>query len=359
MSELFGLNLNLLHENKFLGALVLCALAFLLAGTLKLFLNIAAKRLKVMAERTEGKWDDLIVEMLFEIKFLVVFIWMLNLLAHAYGVSGKLQNTLEYIVILASIGQVGFWGFSLIKYWRSEFLDKKMSQDTSSAAALGLVYIFVQIMFILTLALIGLSNLGVDIGALLAGLGVGGIAVALAAQNVLGDLLASLSIVLDKPFIIGDFIEVGTEKGTVVHIGIKTTRVRSANGEEIVFSNKDLLESRIKNFKLLQERRVVQIFGVTYSTTPDKMRKIPAWIREITNAYKELRFERCHLSELAAYSINFELVIWVLSPDYTTHMDLKERLLLDIFNKFQTENIDFAFPTQTIFLQNEGAKNHI
>ena len=164
--------------------------------------------------------------------------------------------------------QVAIWGFYVIKNWRQIYLDQRVKKDPSSSAALGLLFTAVQVTFLIVLVLIGLSNLGVDITALLAGLGVGGIAVALAAQNILGDLLASLSIVLDKPFVVGDFIVAGSEKGTVEHIGIKTTRLRSLSGEELIFSNKDLLESRVQNFKRMWVRRVVQSFVVVYSTPP-------------------------------------------------------------------------------------------
>src|SRR5690606_19671212 len=143
---------------------------------------------------------------------------------------------------------------------------------------LGLIYVTVRVLFVVVLILIGLSNMGVDVAALVAGLGIGGIAIALAAQNVLGDLLASLSIVLDKPFTIGDFIVAGSEMGTVENIGVKTTRIRSLSGEELVFSNKDLLESRVRNYKRMWQRRVEQKFSVVHATDVEKLAQIPVWV---------------------------------------------------------------------------------
>jgi small-conductance mechanosensitive channel len=164
-------------------------------------------------------------------------------------------------------------------------------------------------------------------------------------------LLASLSIVFDKPFVIGDLIYVGNEKGTVEHIGIKTTRVRSLSGEELIFSNKDLLESRIQNFKRMSERRGVLNIGVTYSTPADKLEMIPIWIRAIVENINNLRFERCHFSNYGNSSLDFEIVFWVMDPEFQIYMDLKQALLIGIFKKFQLENIEFAYPTQTLIVE--------
>jgi small-conductance mechanosensitive channel len=205
--------------------------------------------------------------------------------------------------------------------------------------------------FLVVVVLIGLSNLGVDITALIAGLGVGGIAVALAAQNVLGDLLASLSIVLDKPFVIGDFIVAGDYKGTVENIGIKTTRLRSLSGEEIVLSNKDLLESRIQNFKRMWRRRVVLKVGVIYSTTAEVLEKIPVWMKAIVTSEAKLDFDRCHFSGFGASSLDFEMVFFVNDSDYNLYMDIQQRVMLSIFKKFNEEKVEFAFPTQSLFIE--------
>lgn len=242
-------------------------------------------------------------------------------------------------------------GAASLRNWKKSVLNKKIEHDPSSAAALGLFYTATQAVFIVVLILIGLSNLGINISALLAGLGVGGIAVALAAQNVLGDLLASLSIVLDKPFVVGDFIIAGTEMGTVEQIGIKTTRLRSLSGEEVVLSNKDLLESRIRNYKRMWQRRVVQKFRVIYSTPAPVLEQIPGWVKEIIGRYDKLRFDRCHFANYGASSLDFEFVFFVLDSDYNVFMDFQQKVLLDIFRKFAENGVEFAFPTQSIYVE--------
>jgi len=193
----------------------------------------------------------------------------------------------------------------------------------------------------------------VDVTALVAGLGVGGIAVALAVQNILGDLFASFSIVLDRPFVMGDFIIVGDYMGTVEHVGLKTTRIRSLSGEQLVFSNTDLLGSRIRNYKRMAERRVVFSLGVLYQTSPEQLEKIPQMIREIVEAQTPVRFDRAHFKEYGASSLNFEVVYYILDPDYNRYMDIQQAVNLEIYRRFDEEGIEFAYPTQTLYLRRE------
>jgi len=201
------------------------------------------------------------------------------------------------------------------------------------------------------IVLMALENVGIDITALVAGLGVGGIAVALAVQNILGDLFASLSIVLDKPFVIGDFIIIGDYMGTVEHIGLKTTRIRSLSGEQLVFANNDLLQSRIRNFKRMYERRVVFNLGVVYQTPHEKLQKIPQIVREIIEQQHPVRFDRAHFKSFGDFSLNFEVVYWVQNPDYTVYMDIQQAINLEIYRRFAEEGIEFAYPTQSIFVE--------
>jgi small-conductance mechanosensitive channel len=184
-----------------------------------------------------------------------------------------------------------------------------------------------------------------------AGLGIGGIAVALAIQNILGDLFASLSIALDKPFVIGDFIIVDQLLGTVEHIGLKTTRIRSLSGEQIVFSNADLLNSRIRNYKRMYERRVVFSIGVTYQTPYEKLASIGTTLKEIIESQPDVRFDRAHFREYADSSLNYEVVYYVKSPDYNRYMDIQQAINLEIYRRFQDGGIEFAYPTRTLYLQ--------
>ena len=194
-----------------------------------------------------------------------------------------------------------------------------------------------------------------DVTALVAGLGIGGVAVALAAQNILGDLFASVSIALDKPFVIGDFVTVGEFMGTVEYIGLKTTRVRSLSGEQVVFSNTDLLDSRIRNFGRLYQRRVVLTLGVTYQTPREELARIPDTIREaiVSQGGDRVRFDRAHLASYDDSAITFEAVYVVLDPDYTLHMDIKQDVYLKVHEAFEERGIDFAYPTRTVFVEKE------
>lgn len=325
--------------------------AMVLTGLVKGAFRSMASRLRGITQLTASEWDDFLVDGLARTKGWAIFVWIFYPLLQLLEPNKGVVKFAGVAVVVVTVAQVALWGLAGIRYWKDTYLKKRVEQDMSSAAAIGLLVAAVQGLFLITIVLIGLSHLGVDIAALLAGLGVGGIAVALAAQNVLGDLLASLSIVLDKPFVIGDFIVVGSELGTVEHIGIKTTRVRSLSGEELVFSNKDLLESRIRNYKRMWERRVVQKFGVVYSTPAEVLEKIPVWVKDFISRHPKLRFDRCHFSQYGDSSLDFEMVFWVTDPEYNTFMDLQEKVLLEIFKKFNAEGIDFAFPTQTLHIE--------
>jgi small-conductance mechanosensitive channel len=317
----------------------------------KVILKIIAARFRALGKYDKSAWHGAVIDIFEGLRAWVVFVIVFSVSARPLNAIPFIQRLLAIVLVIATAYQIAIWGLSFIKYLRVYFLKNRIEQEPSSAAALGLLYTTIQVLFLATIALIALSNLGVDVTALIAGLGVGGIAVALAAQNVLGDLLASLSIVLDKPFVIGDFIVAGTEKGTVELMGIKTTRLRSLSGEELVLSNKDLLESRIQNFKRMWRRRVVQLFGVVYSTPVDVLAKIPDWVKELVEKEQMLTFDRCHLMRYGTSSLDYELVFFVDDPDYNKYMDVQQRVLLGILQKFTEEKVDFAFPTQTVHME--------
>jgi MscS family membrane protein len=223
-----------------------------------------------------------------------------------------------------------------------------LKTKTAMRNALSLIQFFVRVAVWSLALLLIFENLGFDVTALVAGLGIGGIAVALAAQSVLGDLFSSLAIVLDRPFEVGDFIVFGDQKGTVERIGIKTTRIRSLSGEQISCSNTDLMNSRIHNHKRMAERRVLFVIGAAYETPQSKLEHIPVFIQEIIEAQELARFERAHFRSFGDSTLEFEIVYWVLSPDYTTYMDVQQEINFGIFRAFEQEGIDFAFPSQTI-----------
>lgn len=328
--------------------LLAIAIALAVTSLLKFVLKVFNGRLRTFSDRTSFAWDDIVAASVAETRSWFIFLMVLAFIVTMSDPPKHVLSAVQGVVVFAVCLQVIIWGLRGIREWHGRVLEKKIENSVSSAAAMNLIYSAMKALMIVAVVLIGLSNLGVDIGALIAGLGIGGIAIALAAQNVLGDLLASLSIVLDKPFVIKDYIVVGKEEGEVEAIGIKTTRVRSISGEELIFSNKDLLESRVRNYKRMWRRRVVQKFSVSENTPLEKMAAIPKWVRDLFPAYPKLTFDRCHLVGHGEGVVNYELVFWVADTSYLVYMDLQEQLLLEIFRKFQQEDVRFGFPVQEL-----------
>ncbi len=218
------------------------------------------------------------------------------------------------------------------------------------AASLNILRFVGVLMVWLVAFLMLLTNLGVQIGPLIAGLGVGGIAIALAVQNILGDLFASLSIALDKPFRVGDFLVIGEEKGTVEQIGIKSTRLRSLSGEQIVVSNGDLLKSRVRNYGLLYERRASFSISIPYETPRETVREVPALIEAAIRAQPKTRFDRAHFASFGDSALLFEAVYTVLAAEYNTFMDIQQAINLQLMDDFAARGIEFAYPTSRQFM---------
>ena len=246
--------------------------------------------------------------------------------------------------------QVGIWCTTAVVTWLEQKRAETLETDRAAVGSLGIIGFVAKALIWTLVVLLALDNLGVNITALVAGLGVGGIAVALAVQNVLGDLLASLSIALDRPFVIGDFVVVGEFMGSVENIGIKSVRIRSLSGEQIVMSNADLLSSRVRNYGRLVERRVVFTVGVTYEAPRAKLERIPQMIRAIVEGQEGTRFDRSHFAKYGNFSLDFETVYYVLSADYNRYMDLQQAINFAIHAAFEREAIEFAYPTQKLWV---------
>lgn len=232
---------------------------------------------------------------------------------------------------------------------------QKKEADSGSRHMEKLIARLVKILIWLFIAILFLENIGVNISTLIAGLGVGGIAIAFAAQAILEDIFSYFTIFFDHPFEVGDFIVFGDQMGTVEHIGVKTTRLRSIGGEELIVSNKDLTNSRLSNYKTMTQRRVLFVLGVTYDTPMDKLREIPGILKDIISGTQDASFGRAHFSAFADSSLNFEIVYFVLSGDYDKYMDVQQDVNFRIKEKFDEEGIEFAFPTQTMYLQSRAA----
>lgn len=262
----------------------------------------------------------------------------------------SIRQLITIVLVIAILLQVGLWANAALRAWIEHYRKAKLEKDPASVTTLNVINFIGRIVIWATVLLVVLDNLGVNITAFIAGLGIGGVAVALALQTVLGDLFASLSIVLDKPFVVGDFLIVGDLLGSVEYVGLKTTRLRSLSGEQLVFSNSDLLNSRIRNFGRMFERRVPFNLGVTYQTPRDKLRLIPQIIREAVEKQEHARFDRSHFKEYGDFALTFESVYFVKGPDYNLYMDIQQAINLHIHERFEQEGIEFAYPTQTLFV---------
>lgn len=282
--------------------------------------------------------------------------WLLVLLVALRSGAGLLQlpvradRLLEALTTVALFLQLGVWSHVAVGWAVEREVRRRAEEDPAAATTLVALSYLGRFTLWTVLLLLMLDNLGIRVTALVAGLGIGGVAVALALQNVLGDLFASLAIALDKPFQIGDFIIVDQYLGTVEHIGLKTTRIRSLWGEQLVFSNNDLLQSRIRNFKRMTERRVVFTVGIVYHTPYDKLARVPQILREAVEGQPGVRFDRAHFKEYGDSSLVFEVVYYVQNPDFNVYMDTQQAINLEIFRRFQQEGIEFAYPTRTLYV---------
>jgi small-conductance mechanosensitive channel len=324
---------------------------FLIALALRRFI---VHRLSKFAARTKTKADDLVVEVLRKTN--IGFLAVVGVYAGSQFVTlpAAPLRLLNSLMVVMFFFQAALWGNAVIAFLVGRAVASRLDTDAAGATTLSTLGLVAKGILWSVLFLLVLDNLGVNITGLVAGLGIGGVAVALALQNVLGDLFASLSIALDKPFVVGDFVVIDQLMGNVEHVGLKTTRIRSLSGEQIIMSNTDLLKSRIRNFKRMYERRILFTIGVTYSTPHAKLAAIPAMIRQIIETQEGVRFDRAHFSSYADSSLTFEIVYYVLSPDYNVYMNTQQAVNLAIYSAFEREGIDFAFPTRSIVLENAG-----
>lgn len=328
----------------------LIAFGIILGGILfiRLIRKGVVNYLRRWAEKSQGTTDDFLVSVL-EKNLLPVF----NL--------GVFYGAMHYLTLPPKGTRALdiFYGFAitwfivriiirLVRHSVYEYAEKQEDPETKKKQMNSLMAIVKMLVWLVAIIFL-LSNLGFNVTGIVAGLGIGGIAIALAAQAILGDLFSYFVIFFDRPFEPGDFITVDDKKGTVEKVGLKTTRVRALSGEQLILSNSNLTNSRVHNFKRLERRRVAFILMVTYDTGSEMLEKIPAIVREIIESYKDISFDRAHLTQLADSSINFEVVYFVETPDLTIHLDSQQSIYLKIIKSFRSHGIDFAFPTQTVF----------
>ncbi len=310
--------------------------------------HLALNRLTRLVKTTDTVIDDLLVDVLSATRILLSVAVGLYSATHFLALPMALEKVVNRVFISLIILQSGFWATRALDFWlRQRFAAE---DDGSQAMTRSMLSFLGRLLGWALVGLLILDNLGLNVTALVTSLGIGGIAVALAVQNILGDIFASLSIAIDKPFVIGDFIIVDELMGTIEHVGLKTTRVRSLSGEQIIFSNNDLLKSRIRNYKRMQERRAVFSIGVTYDTQPQQLEAIPSLIKQAIDACEQARFDRAHFKGFGAFSLDFEAVYYVLQPDYNVYMTIQQTVNLALVREFAERKIAFAFPTQTLHI---------
>jgi small-conductance mechanosensitive channel len=344
---------RILYHNPLSNWLVAITIAVVVFLVMRLGKAIVQRHAGRLVKKTAADWDDLIVALAERIHNL----FLLVLGVYAGSLKLDLPTSVSVFIIKGFFAiflfQVALIMNHAIRLLIDRYRRKKIESNAAAVTTLSSIGFVLKTLLWFILLLVVLDNYGVNVTAFVAGLGISGIAVALAVQNVLGDLFASFSIVFDKPFVIGDFIIVGDFMGTVEYVGLKTTRVRSLSGEQLIFSNTDLLKSRIRNFKRMFERRVVFAIGVLYQTSYEQLIEIPEMIQSIIESQSQVRFDRAHFKEYGTYSLNFEIVYWIQNPDYNVYMDIQQAINLSIFRRFKEKGIQFAYPTQTLLIEED------
>jgi small-conductance mechanosensitive channel len=282
-------------------------------------------------------------------KQILFFAIALDVARESIALPQQIQHAVSKAVMILILIQVGLWAGRAVRFYL-EMKERERGADRVFAGSLDIINFVARMLIWSLVILVALDNLGVNITALLAGLGVGGVAVALALQNVLGDLFASLSIALDKPFVVGDSLTIDTFIGKVEHIGIKTTRLRSESGEQIILSNADILKSRVRNFSRLADQRILATIRLTYDTPSEKLKGIPELMENIVREHAQARFERCHLKTLGESSFQFELSYFVMQPSVNPVLDLQQAVNFRIIDELRRLGVEFAYPAQVVLL---------
>lgn len=331
--------------------------AFVFGGMIlvRLFLALILIRVKAWAEKTSATIDNFLISLvektLIPLAYFYIFYLSLGYLSLPDAIK-RGADMLWVVVFTISLLRllVSIIDYALERYWL-----KRQGNEANEKSLKGILAVIKVVVWGVGLTFL-LDNLGFKVSAVIAGLGIGGIAVALAAQAVLGDLFSYFAIFFDRPFEVGDFIIIGDFLGSVEHVGIKTTRLRSLGGEQIIFSNTDLTNSRVRNYKRMERRRVVFKFRVVYQTSLENLKKIPGIVAGIVKKNPDADLDRVHFFSFADFSLVFEVVYYVKSPDYNKYMDVQQEINFELKEELEKLGVEFAYPTQTLYL-NDQAKS--
>ena len=309
------------------------------------------RRLAVLASRSSTRVDDVGVDLMRRTRTYFLFAVALFAASRVLVLTDQARGVVQLFMVVVVLLQAGRWGTGLIGFGVEQYLRRSEGADSGARATVQAVGYAARFALWAVLLVMALGAFGIDVTALITGLGIGGIAIALAVQNILGDLFAALAIVLDKPFVVGDFIIVDTVMGNVEHVGLKTTRIRSLGGEQVIISNNDLLKSRIRNYKRMEQRRVVFNLDLTYDTRPELIDRVPAIIREVVERQQSTRFDRSHFLLFVESALRVETVYWVLDPDFNRYADIQHSINVELLRRFAAEHIEFAFPSRTLYVR--------
>lgn len=317
---------------------------------LKVFKGVIISKMQKLSEKTKNEIDDMVIAGLGSIHWpfyvFVSFYFSLNFLS----VPAWLSSVAYYIFLISIV----FYSIKIVERLIDLGARKMVEHREGNGQDVGIVRLMkmsAKIFLWAGAVILLLSNMGYNVTSLVAGLGIGGVAVALAVQNILSDLFSSLSIYFDKPFKIGDFIIVGSDMGVVQNIGIKSTRIQTLQGQELVISNSELTSARVNNYGKMAKRRIVFEFGVTYDTPKEKLEKIPAQVKAAVESQDDVEFDRAHFRNFADSSLMYEVVYYLNSGDYNRYMDTQQAINLALVDKFEKEKVEFAFPTQTVYVK--------
>ncbi|MBI4014542.1 MAG: mechanosensitive ion channel family protein [Candidatus Aenigmarchaeota archaeon] len=322
-------------------------------AAMHLFKAIALSGMKNMAKITPGRLDDILIDSLNRISMRFFTLLSAYIALGFMETPAPLTSAFFYSILIFGTYYSVKTLQALVSYGTQKMAEERKRDGDGDVSVIELAGGVIGASLWIIAAFFVLQSLGYDITPALAGLGIGGIAIAFALQNVLSDIFASFSIYFDRPFRVGDFIVIGNDMGTVKRIGIKSTRIQTLQGQELIVSNKELTETRVHNFKTMEKRRVEFTFGVTYGTPTKKLEKMPAGIRKIVSSVDGAEFDRAHFRKFGDSALLFEVVYYVKSPDYSRYVDVHEKINLALKNMLEEEGVELAFPTQTLYVKKE------
>lgn len=340
---------NIIIGNTIANWLIAIGIILVLWAVIRIGKTIILNKLKKFSAKTNTTLDDFFVVLAERVLFPVLYVGAIYLGLSYLTFTPKATKVLHVAVLVILTFFITRAITSALSYFINTAISNREETIEKRKQARGVIIIVNIVVWLLAVVFL-ISNLGYNITSVITGLGIGGVAIALASQTILGDLFNYFVIFFDKPFEVGDFIIVDNKMGVVEYIGVKSTRIRTLSGEQLICSNTDLTNSRVHNYKRMEKRRVVFSFGVVYDTPVERMEKIPAVVKQIIESQEATQFDRAHFSGFGDFSLNFETVYYILSADYNLFMDRQQAIYLSMLRSFKTEGIEFAYPTQTLLI---------